>query len=312
MCSVPYRIVCAALLCLGVPRVWAVTAVPDHAVSPRGVHVVINLPQTRLFVYDDGQLVKSYPVAVGKALTQTPVGEYDVTGISRNPAWHVPRSIQQEMARSGKTVQTVVPPGPQNPLGKVFIRFGEPGLGLGMHGTNAPGSVPGFRSHGCVRLHNEDALDLASRVHYGVPVSVIYQSVLLNRDARGEVWMTAFADRYGKTTASAAQIRTAAEKWGSGGREIRPQRIIEALQARTGKPVCLSCRDSSGGQLAELQSLPWLQPDMPAVAPSAAVTEQLSLPPVAASVTAPVENGPPSFAAPVPAEAASPAAEHLF
>ncbi|ASJ24606.1 L,D-transpeptidase [Laribacter hongkongensis] len=310
MYPVPYRIVCAALLCLGVPRVWAVTAVPDHAVSSRGVHVVINLPQTRLFVYDDGQLVKSYPVAVGKALTQTPEGEYDVTGISRNPAWHVPRSIQQEMARAGKTVQTVVPPGPQNPLGKVFIRFGEPGLGLGMHGTNAPGSVPGFRSHGCVRLRNEDALDLASRVRYGVPVSVIYQSVLLNQDARGDVWMTAFADRYGKTTANAAQIRTAAEKWSRGGREIRQQRIIEALQARTGKPVCLSCRDSSNGQIAGLQPLPWLRPDIPVVVPDGNETGAVSPPPVAA----PVENALPTFSSPaatMPAQASS-VAERLF
>ena len=311
MYPVPYRIVCAALLCLGVPRVWAETAVPDHAVSSRGVHVVINLPQTRLFVYDDGQLVKSYPVAVGKALTQTPEGEYDVTGISRNPAWHVPRSIQQEMARAGKTVQTVVPPGPQNPLGKVFIRFGEPGLGLGMHGTNAPGSVPGFRSHGCVRLRNEDALDLASRVRYGVPVSVIYQSVLLNQDARGDVWMTVFADRYGKTTANAAQIRTAAEKWSSGGREIRQQRIVETLQARTGKPVCLSCRDSSNGQIAGLQPLPRLRPDMPVVVvPDGNETGAVSPPPVAA----PVENALPTFSSPaatMPAQASS-VAERLF
>ena len=130
----------------------AVIPEPDVQVSPTGLHLVLNLPQARLFQYQDGHLSKIYPVAVGKMLTQTPIGSFDITGIYKAPAWHVPRSIQEEMRRSGKEVQTVVPPGPNNPLGPVFIRFGEAKLGLGFHGTNAPGSVPGFRSHGCVRM----------------------------------------------------------------------------------------------------------------------------------------------------------------
>jgi lipoprotein-anchoring transpeptidase ErfK/SrfK len=114
-------------------------------------HLVVNLPQARLF-FIRMAMQKIYPVAVGKMLTQTPIGSYAITGVYRDPSWHVPKSIQEEQKNQGKPVLTVVPPGPDNPLGPVFIRFGEAKLGLGFHGTNAPASVPGFRSHGCIRL----------------------------------------------------------------------------------------------------------------------------------------------------------------
>ena len=73
------------------------------------------------------------------------------------------------MRQSGKNVETAVPPGPGNPLGPVFIRFGDPALGLGMHGTNVPSSVPGFRSHGCVRLRSPDAFTASSDPPDGSP-----------------------------------------------------------------------------------------------------------------------------------------------
>src|SRR2546427_193440 len=60
---------------------WAEVPEPDVSIKPNGWHVVVNMPQTRLFVYQDGQLKKSYAVAVGKMLTQTPTGRYGVTGI---------------------------------------------------------------------------------------------------------------------------------------------------------------------------------------------------------------------------------------
>ena len=94
----------------------AMTPEPDVLVSSTGQHLVVNLPQTRVFLYQDGTLVNSYPVAVGKMVTNTPTGNYAITGIYRNPVWHVPKSIQEEMARAGKPVQTTVAAGPDNPL----------------------------------------------------------------------------------------------------------------------------------------------------------------------------------------------------
>lgn len=80
----------------------AVIPEPDVQVSPTGLHLVLNLPQARLFQYQDGHLSKIYPVAVGKMLTQTPIGSFDITGIYKAPAWHVPRSIQEETAAAAR------------------------------------------------------------------------------------------------------------------------------------------------------------------------------------------------------------------
>jgi len=234
---------------VGVPAaVMAAVPEPDIPVNATGWHVVINMPQTRLFVYQDGQLKKSYPVAVGKMLTQTPVGSYGVTGIVKDPTWHVPKSIQEEMRKQGKTVETEVPPGPKNPLGKVFMRIGEPRLGLGMHGTNAPGSVPGFRSHGCIRLKNEDALELAGTIKVGAAVTMAYQSVLLNQDNDGQLWLTAYRDQYKQRDAYLKALASALLAWQREHKvAVHGYRVDSALKERAGKPVCLTC---IGGRIA--------------------------------------------------------------
>lgn len=121
-------------------------------VKPSGAHLVLNLPPARLFHYQNGRLAQSYSVTVGKILTQPPTGNFEITDMYTAPAWHVPYSIQQEIRRSGQEVHAVVPLGRSDPIGPVFIRFGSAKLGLGFHGTNALWLVPGFRSHGCVRL----------------------------------------------------------------------------------------------------------------------------------------------------------------
>lgn len=232
---------------------------PDVQVASRGYHIVINLPQTRLFLYRDGALEKSYPIAVGKVLTQTPAGEYAVTGIHRDPTWHVPKSIQEEMRRKGKPVQTEVPPGPDNPLGKVFIRFGEPRLALGIHGTNAPSSVPGFRSHGCVRLTNDNALELAGKVGRTVPVSVINQSVMLNADTDRRLWLTAFRDHYRQAPMTPDEVLAAARRWaGPQGGQVNAKLVREVLSVRHGQPVCITCNDLPEVMKADLAPVRWL------------------------------------------------------
>ena len=130
------------------------TPIPDVSPVSEGQHVVINIPQQRLFLYTDGKLTKIYPVAVGKAMTQTTLGEHKIGAKAFNPTWHIPKSIQKERGDGVKSV----PAGPNNPLGPVFVRLGDPKLGLGIHGTNAPASVPGVRSHGCVRMKSPDGI----------------------------------------------------------------------------------------------------------------------------------------------------------
>ncbi|MCP9758753.1 L,D-transpeptidase [Aquitalea sp. S1-19] len=256
----------AFFLLLSLSATAAAIPQPDVAIQPSGTHVVINLPQTRLFLFQDGELKDSFPVAVGKMLTRTPVGEYAVTGIYRNPSWHVPRSIQEEMRKKGKPVETVVPPGPDNPLGPVFIRFGEAKLGLGIHGTNAPSSVPGFRSHGCVRMKSEQALQLSNIVPKGAAVSVTYQTVLLSQDQAGELWLTAFRDRYQNKNVAMPQLADALLRWQDENQTpVFGKRVNQALNERKGKPLCLTCKKPAEARISgTLSAIPWLSNQEPA------------------------------------------------
>ena len=251
---------------------------PDIQVSDQGMQVVINVPQTRLFLYQDGQLVKSFPVAVGKMLTRTPTGSFAVTGIYHDPSWYVPKSIQNELREQGKPVLTMVPPGDDNPLGKVFIRFGEQSLGLGIHGTNAPGSVPGFRSHGCVRMKNPDVLELSGKVNVGDAVTVAYQAILLNLDQNGQLWMTVYRNLYQHDDVSMPLLAQVLLNWQHDhGTAIYGRRVDRALSQRTGKPVCLTCRHDDveyAGQT--LTALRWLS------APPGGLTPEERNAPVAA------------------------------
>ena len=229
------------------------TAVPDVSPVANGHHVVINIPQQRLFLYANGQLKKVYPVAVGKAVTQTSLGAHKIGAKAFNPTWHIPKSIQRER---GDGV-TSVPPGPRNPLGPVFVRLGNPKLGLGIHGTNAPSSVPGIRSHGCVRMKSPDALEFAKTVSTGSPADVIYQMAALNVDGNGNLWLAAYRDPYNKKNLDTAALRKSIHAWAEANRKtIQEKRINAVLKARTGALNCLTCTGKakiSGG----LKSVAW-------------------------------------------------------
>jgi L,D-transpeptidase ErfK/SrfK len=161
-----------------------------------GEGIVINVPQRLLFFFRDGKLEAWYPVALGRRDWQTPTGLFAVASKRHKPTWHVPPSMQQEMRQQGETVKTEVPPGPGNPLGEYFIGLSRSMCGI--HGTNAPSSIYSFRTHGCVRLHPDDAADLFSRVAIGTPVEIIYEAVLLARQPDGAVYLEVNPDVYAR------------------------------------------------------------------------------------------------------------------
>lgn len=230
------------------------TPLPDFSPVSSGQHVVINIPQQRLFLYTDGKLSKIYPVAVGKAMTQTNLGEHKIGAKAFNPTWHIPKSIQKERGDGVKSI----PPGPSNPLGPVFVRLGDPKLGLGIHGTNAPASVPGVRSHGCVRMKSPDALEFAKTIATGAPASVIYQLAGLNEDANQNLWLSAYRDPYSKNNLNTAALKKSIAAWAKAhNKTISPARIDAILKARTGAANCLTC--AKGVKLkTPLKSVAWM------------------------------------------------------
>lgn len=156
--------------------------------------LVINIPQRMLFLFETGAEIAAFPVAAGRPDWPTPTGAFTVSSKVRNPTWHVPPSIQEEMRRNGQQVVTVVPPSASNPLGSQWI--GLTLAGIGIHGTNAPGSIFQLLTHGCIRLHPDDAATLFDRVSEGTSGRLIYEPLLLARLPDGRIFLEVHRDRY--------------------------------------------------------------------------------------------------------------------
>jgi lipoprotein-anchoring transpeptidase ErfK/SrfK len=129
--------------------------------------IVVKTHERRLYlVTGNGSAIK-YTVGVGKA-GMTWTGTAYIAGKYIKPAWSPPAIIRRE--KPG--IADVFPSGsPRNPMGAAALVLdrGE----YAIHGTNAPGSIGHFVSHGCIRMYNSDIMDLYSRVSVGTQVVVL-------------------------------------------------------------------------------------------------------------------------------------------
>jgi lipoprotein-anchoring transpeptidase ErfK/SrfK len=125
--------------------------------------------EQRVLAYDkDDALLAVYPATVGSAERPSPSGEFTVTRVAENPTYHYDPALNLR----GVDVQEPLdlPPGPNNPVGLVWIALSAKGYGI--HGTPDPGAVSKRASHGCIRLTNWDALELGRHVTTGTPVDI--------------------------------------------------------------------------------------------------------------------------------------------
>jgi lipoprotein-anchoring transpeptidase ErfK/SrfK len=113
-----------------------------------------------------GNLVGFYPATVGSEEKPSPSGTLKVTDINYNPTYRYNPDYRFKGVRS-RTAFTIKP-GPNNPVGTVWINLTADGYGI--HGTPYPGKVSKAESHGCVRLTNWDAERLAKQVRKGTSV----------------------------------------------------------------------------------------------------------------------------------------------
>lgn len=116
------------------------------------LRIEINIPAYTLTLYSDTTVIRSYPIAVGSPRFQTPTGHYSITEVVIDPWWYPPKDSPWAEGKE------VTPPGPTNPLGAVKIPLAD---GILIHGTGDPQGVRKALSHGCIRLHNADILELA-------------------------------------------------------------------------------------------------------------------------------------------------------
>lgn len=118
-----------------------------------------------LVAYGAGDVVlASYPATIGNSETAAPEGEYEITRVVRNPPYEYDPKKNFQQGRNTRRLDLA--PGPNNPVGTVWIALSKPTFGI--HGTPEPSQVSKTSSHGCVRLTNWDAEDLAGLVKPGV------------------------------------------------------------------------------------------------------------------------------------------------
>lgn len=135
---------------------------PSPTSSINNTRLVIKLSDRRVYLYRSEQLQASYPIAVGKAGWETPKGNFKVIQMQRNPAWQHPWN------------GTIIPSGPNNPLGARWIGFWTDGKNfIGFHGTPNENLIGQAVSHGCIRMRNKDVLALYAQVNVGTPVTVV-------------------------------------------------------------------------------------------------------------------------------------------
>jgi len=167
---------------------------PTQSILPDAARkgIVINVPAMRLYYFTTEKppgtteksadpaavtaTVTTYPIGIGAEGWATPFGEAKVTQKARDPVWYVPASVRKEHLERGDKLPSVVPPGPDNPLGAFAMTLSIPSYLI--HGTNKPDGVGMRSSHGCIRLYPEDIEALFGRVPKGTPVRIVNQPLL--------------------------------------------------------------------------------------------------------------------------------------
>jgi lipoprotein-anchoring transpeptidase ErfK/SrfK len=129
-----------------------------------GPVIVIHRGSNRLYLYRGMKEYRLFPVATGQSVYPTPLGNFQIVVMWRNPWWYPPNSAWAKGEQP-------IPPGPNNPLGTRWMGLSSPGVGI--HGTNNDASIGYSVSHGCIRMHVHDAEWLFNHVDVGTPVFIV-------------------------------------------------------------------------------------------------------------------------------------------
>ena len=138
----------AALMAVGMNGRADAADTANEAVVRR---LVVSIPDRKLAVIENNEVVEVFTVAVGAPNSPSPTGTFTIVNRVANPTYYHP----------GK----VIAPGPQNPIGTRWIGLNQKGYGI--HGTDQPSSIGYAKSHGCIRLRNADVERLFERVRAG-------------------------------------------------------------------------------------------------------------------------------------------------
>ncbi|WP_337847314.1 L,D-transpeptidase family protein [Sphingomonas sp.] len=137
------------------------------AAQPKAARIVVDKSDKVLRVFDGrGMLAAQFNVTVGSRRDPLPIGSWTINGVATNPEFHYNPKLFWDV--SDKKPDALLPPGPNSPVGVVWIDLSKPHYGI--HGTPEPHLIGRSESHGCIRLTNWDAARLALMVSPGTPV----------------------------------------------------------------------------------------------------------------------------------------------
>lgn len=142
-------------------------AAPGTVVRNKVHYIVADKAREQVRAYDrNGRLVTAYPATIGSASTPSPSGTHSVERIALDPNYTYDPKKNFQQGKNDKIL--TIPPGPNGPVGSVWIALSKPTYGI--HGTPNPETIGKTNSHGCIRLTNWDAQELAKLVTKGVTV----------------------------------------------------------------------------------------------------------------------------------------------
>ena len=127
-----------------------------------------SLRQLRAYGQDD-MLIAAYPATIGSEDNPSPTGSHVVEGVATMPTYTYNPKINFQQGENTEVL--TIPPGPNGPVGSMWIDLSEPTFGI--HGTPEPSLIDKTASHGCVRLTNWDANELTKMVKPGVRVDFV-------------------------------------------------------------------------------------------------------------------------------------------
>jgi lipoprotein-anchoring transpeptidase ErfK/SrfK len=152
-------ILAVALIALAAPRSLAQPLLPQAANAAADLErrvVLVSIPDRKLAVLEDGEVLAQFPIAVGADSSPSPTGEFQIVNRVSNPTYYHAGSV--------------IPTGKDNPVGTRWLGLSQKGYGI--HGTNAPRSIGHAASHGCIRLRNRDMEQLFTMVRIGDVVKI--------------------------------------------------------------------------------------------------------------------------------------------
>jgi lipoprotein-anchoring transpeptidase ErfK/SrfK len=145
--------------------------VPNVLVMPptKAGSITVSKAESSVRAYDSsGGLLAFYVATIGSEHDPLPVGDWKIKGVAHHPKFHYNPKLFWDAKDSAD--KETLPPGPNNPVGPVWIDLSKDHFGI--HGTPEPGKVGHTESHGCIRLTNWDALELAAMVRPGTPAKL--------------------------------------------------------------------------------------------------------------------------------------------